>query len=79
LSRARARRALPLRVIEARPRLFICLAIGIIVGLVQPHDWRLATRLLIAWNGAVVLYLILGARMMMQADKLSILRRAARR
>jgi uncharacterized membrane protein len=76
LSRARAQRALPLRVIEARPRLFICLAIGIIVGLVQPHDWRLATRLLIAWNGAVVLYLILGARMMMQADKLSIRRRA---
>jgi uncharacterized membrane protein len=76
LNRARAERALPLRIIEARPRLFICLAIGIVVALVQPYDWRFATRLLIAWNGAVVLYLILGARMMMQADKLSIRRRA---
>jgi uncharacterized membrane protein len=76
LSRARAERALPLRVIQARPRLFICIAIGIVVALIQPHDWRLATRLLVAWNGAIILYLILGARMMMQADKLSIRRRA---
>ena len=76
MSRARAQRALPLRVIQARPRLFVCIAIGILVALIQPQDWRLATRLLIAWNGAVVLYLILGARMMMQADKLSIRRRA---
>jgi uncharacterized membrane protein len=76
LTRARSGRALPLRIIEARPRLFICLAISIVVGLVQPHDWQLATRLLVAWNGAVILYLILGARMMMQADKLSIRRRA---
>jgi uncharacterized membrane protein len=76
LSRARAERALPLRIIQARPRLFICIAIGIVVALIQPHDWRLATRLLVAWNGAIILYLILGARMMMQADKLSIRRRA---
>jgi uncharacterized membrane protein len=79
LTRTRSGRALPLRIIEARPRLFICLAIGIVVGLVQPHDWQLATRLLVAWNGAVILYLILGARMMMQADKLSIPPRAAHR
>ena len=76
MSRARAERPLPLRVIQARPRLFICIAIGIVVALIQPHDWRLATRLLVAWNGAIILYLILGARMMMQADKLSIRRRA---
>jgi uncharacterized membrane protein len=41
-----------------------------------PHDWRLLTRTLIAWNAAIVLYLILGARMMMQADNVSIRRRA---
>ena len=76
MSRARGTRALPLRIIEARPRLFICLAIGVVVGLIQPHDWRLATRVLIAWNCAVILYLLLGAHMMMQADKLSIRRRA---
>jgi uncharacterized membrane protein len=76
LSRAPAARALPLRIIQARPRLFICLAIGIAVVFIQPHDWQQATRLLVAWNCAVILYLIFGARMMMQADKLSIRRRA---
>jgi uncharacterized membrane protein len=65
-----------MRLIQARPRLFLCIAIGVVVALVQPHDWRLATRLLIAWNGAVILYLILGAQMIMRADKLSIQRRA---
>jgi uncharacterized membrane protein len=65
-----------MRLIQARPRLFLCIAIGIVLGLIQPHDWRLATRLLIAWNGAIVLYLVLGANMMMRADKLSIRRRA---
>ncbi|MEA2841419.1 MAG: hypothetical protein QOF41_2749 [Methylobacteriaceae bacterium] len=76
MTRARSERALPLRIIEARPRLFICLAIGVVVALIEPHDWQQATRLLVAWNCAVILYLILGARMMMQADKLSIRRRA---
>ena len=69
-------RALPLRLIQARPRLFVCIALGIVTGLILPHEWRLAARLLIAWNGAIILYLILGARMMMQADRLSIRRRA---
>jgi uncharacterized membrane protein len=64
------------RLIQARPRLFVCIAIGILLALIQPHDWQLATRLLIAWNGAVILYLVLGAHMMMRADKLSIRRRA---
>jgi uncharacterized membrane protein len=76
LTRARSKRALPLRIVEARPRLFICLAIGVVVTLIQPHDWQQATRLLVAWNCAVILYLVLGARMMMQADNLSIRRRA---
>ena len=65
-----------MRLIQARPRLFVCIAIGILLTLLLPHDWRLATRLLIAWNGAIILYLFLGAHMMMRADKLSIRRRA---
>jgi uncharacterized membrane protein len=65
-----------MRLIQARPRLFLCIAIGTILALVQPHDWRLATRLLIAWNGAIILYLILGAQMIVGADRLSIQRRA---
>ena len=65
-----------MRLIQARPRLFLCIAICVILALIQPQDWSLATRLLIAWNGAVILYLILGAHMMTRADKLSIRRRA---
>jgi uncharacterized membrane protein len=76
LTRARHERALPVRLIQARPRLFVCIALGIVTALLLPHDWHLATRLLIAWNGAIILYLILGAHMMMQADRLSIRRRA---
>jgi uncharacterized membrane protein len=76
LTRARHAPALPVRLIQARPRLFVCIAIGILLTLLLPHDWRLATRLLIAWNGAIILYLFLGAHMMMRADKLSIRRRA---
>jgi uncharacterized membrane protein len=65
-----------MRLIQARPRLFLCVVIGVVVWLIQPHDWQPATRLLGAWNGAVILYLILGAQMIMRADKLSIRRRA---
>ncbi len=66
----------PLRIVTARPRLFFCLALGIVVALILPYDWRQPTRLLVAWNCAVILYLILGAMMMMRADELSIRHRA---
>lgn len=47
----------PLRIIYARPRLFISLAIGAISLLAMPAAWRLATRLLVAWDISIALYL----------------------
>ncbi|GAC1334031.1 MAG: DUF1345 domain-containing protein [Beijerinckiaceae bacterium] len=68
--------ALSMRLIKARPRLFISVAVGVAAAFVLPADWRLATRLLIAWNAFALLYLALGGLMMRHGDNLSIRRRA---
>ena len=49
----------PLRVIYARPRTFIAMAIGLIVFLFLPSALRLITRLLIGWDVFIASYLIL--------------------
>ncbi|HVB89207.1 MAG TPA: DUF1345 domain-containing protein [Beijerinckiaceae bacterium] len=64
------------RILRSRPRLFICFALAILVGVVQPHDWRAITRLLIAWNVGVWSYLISASLMMFRATPESIRRRA---
>jgi uncharacterized membrane protein len=48
----------PVRVVYARPRTFIALAVGIVAWLL-PHSLRLVTRLLIGWDVFAALYLIL--------------------
>ncbi len=74
-----ARRKLPriVRVVRARPRLFLAAALGIVIGLLLPSDWRAATRLLIAWDVGVALYLALAVDAMARADVARIRRRAA--
>ena len=56
----RTRRKLPrlLRIMRARPRLFIATAFAFVVGLVLPGAWRPATRLLVAWDAGVTAYLV---------------------
>ncbi|MGO9358138.1 MAG: DUF1345 domain-containing protein [Xanthobacteraceae bacterium] len=54
--RARPR---PLRIVMARPRLFLSIAVGLIALVLQPHAMRLATRLLVSWDVCVALYLAL--------------------
>jgi len=51
------------RIVRTRPRLFTSLAIGVLVSaaLALLTDWRLATRLLVAWDIFVALYLALAA------------------
>jgi uncharacterized membrane protein len=49
----------PVRVVYARPRTFIALAVGIVACLLLPHSLRLVTRLLIGWDVFAALYLIL--------------------
>jgi uncharacterized membrane protein len=58
----------PLRIVRARPRLFISALVGIVVIALFPSDWRIATRLLIGWDIGVALYLALALRMMGVAD-----------
>jgi uncharacterized membrane protein len=58
----------PLRIVRARPRLFIATLIGLMVIALCPSDWRIATRLLAGWDISVGLYLVLALRMMGVAD-----------
>lgn len=66
-----------LRLVRARPRLFIAAAVGIAAGVLLPSDWRPATRSVVAWDIAVALYLVLAFRLMMTCDINKIRRRAA--
>jgi uncharacterized membrane protein len=74
-----ARRKLPriVRAVRARPRLFLAALLGAGIGLALPHEWRVATRLLVTWDVGVGLYLVLALRAMANADIARIRRRAA--
>jgi uncharacterized membrane protein len=65
---ARALRNRVLRPVLIRPRLIIGVLAGVVIGLVAPTDWRLTTRLLMAWNGGVLLYIALTSIMMLRDD-----------
>jgi uncharacterized membrane protein len=58
----------PLRIVRARPRLFISALIGLVVIALCPSDWRIATRLLAGWDIGIALYLALALRMMAVAQ-----------
>jgi uncharacterized membrane protein len=66
------------RVIRARPRLFLAVLLGLAVATLLPAEWRLATRSLLAWDIALGLYLALAFRLMTNRDVKQIRRRAAR-
>jgi uncharacterized membrane protein len=65
------------RVIRARPRLFLSTLCGIAIVLLLPRSLRDATRLLIGWDSGVAIYLVLAGTMMARADIGRIKRRAA--
>jgi uncharacterized membrane protein len=75
----RRSRRLPyfLRIVRARPRLFLSGALGLVVVAAVPADWRMATRLLVGWDVGVGLYLLLAYQMVWRADVAHIRRRAA--
>jgi len=66
----------PVRVIYARPRTFISIAIGIAAFFVLPGSLRLVTRLLISWDIFVTLYLVLAYAMMFRSGLAHIRRNA---
>ncbi|HEV8440197.1 MAG TPA: DUF1345 domain-containing protein [Methylomirabilota bacterium] len=75
---ARHPAAWPLRVVRARPRLFVSIAVWIAATavLVPTTDWRLATRLLVGWDIGIGLYLALAFHMMGVSDVHHLRRRA---
>ena len=72
------RRRLPkiLRVIRARPRLFISILLGVALSLLLPAQWRVSTRVLVGWDAGVAFYLIGALTLMAGADAARIRRRA---
>jgi uncharacterized membrane protein len=73
------RRRLPkiLRVIRARPRLFVAALFGVVLGLLLPTEWRVSTRALVGWDAGVALYLIGTLPLLVRSDVARIRRRAA--
>ncbi|MEO7336609.1 MAG: DUF1345 domain-containing protein [Caldimonas sp.] len=64
------RRSRLLRLVHARPRLFICMAAAIAIANLLPMDWasHTVTRWLIAWNAGAGLYVLLAAIMMIRSS-----------
>lgn len=67
----------PLRIVYARPRTFVALAIGIVACLLLPTSIRLITRLLIGWDIFIAFYLLLVYGMMLRSGERHIRRNAA--
>ena len=68
----------PVRVVYARPRTFVSIAIGIVAFVLLPASLRLVTRLLLGWDIFVALYLLLVYTMMMRSGLAHISRNAVR-
>jgi uncharacterized membrane protein len=66
-----------IRVVRARPRLFLAILLGLVIALATPAGWRLATRALVGWDIAAGVYLVLAVRLMTGCDANHIRRRAA--
>jgi len=65
-----------LRVVYARPRTFLAMAVGIIAFFLLPGSLRLVTRLLVGWDIFVALYLVLVFTMVFRSGLAHIRRNA---
>jgi uncharacterized membrane protein len=66
----------PVRMLYARPRTFVSIASGIVAFFLLPDSLRLVTRILLAWDIFVALYLALAYAMMFRCDHTNIRRNA---
>jgi uncharacterized membrane protein len=66
----------PLRVLRARPRLIVCVLLGLVAGLLLPDGLRGLTRSLIGWNVTVWGYLLAAGVMILRSENQDIHRRA---
>src|SRR4051812_44247509 len=67
----------PLRIIYARPRTFVSLALGLIALLIMPNSWWIVTRLLIAWDIFIAFYITLALALFFSCDTAHIRHQAA--
>jgi uncharacterized membrane protein len=65
------------RIVRARPRLFISALVGLLLIAFSPQHWGLATRLLTGWDLGVALYLIAAYQLMASSDERRMRRWAA--
>lgn len=65
-----------LRVVYARPRIFIAIAVGIVAFFLLPGSLRLVTRLLVGWDVFAALYLALVFTMVLRSGIAHIRRNA---
>jgi uncharacterized membrane protein len=66
----------PFRIVWTHPRLFVCTILGVAIGAVLPQHMRIATRMLIGWNVAVLCYLAASAQLIATADPQTVRQRA---
>jgi uncharacterized membrane protein len=69
---------LPIRVVRLHDKLFISVAVGIVVLLtLSPADWWPSTKLLVGWDAGVALYLALAHPVIRRTDVARIRKRAS--
>jgi uncharacterized membrane protein len=66
-----------MRILRARPRLFLSGALGLLIVIITPSEWHLATRALAGWDIGVALYLIFAYETIARGDIAHIRHRAA--
>ena len=67
----------PVKLLKAQPRLLTAALVSALVWLFLPREWRASTRLLVAWDCATGLYLMLAMVMMARSNVDRIRHRAA--
>jgi uncharacterized membrane protein len=65
------------RIVRARPHLFLCAALMFVIIVALPGGWRWATRFLVGWDIGVAVYLVAAFAAMADCDVGHIRRRAA--
>jgi uncharacterized membrane protein len=53
---------------KAQPRLLTAVFLGVLLWFVLPSNWRLSTRLLVAWDCSTALYLLLATAMILGSN-----------
>ncbi len=72
-TKAKSRSPLPVRIVQLHNKLLIAAAIGLAIGLLLPQSFKTPACVLIGWDAALVIYLVLTFAMMWRAQVAHIL------